>query len=562
MNSRLLLVVLLCGISRRSSADETFIEELFVKPLPSGHLYSFFSFTTTLNNPAENMRFYRLLPSTIGDLLQINSVDEFHLSLTQGKWSHEQYGYPIKDRPAGAVLWAWFKENPDLNWKKFASALGGVTCSSLNFIDDTITVVPKYVFRPEGHIQNLNDTNLKYAMLPGEAVCTENLTPWLKFLPCSNAGLSQLLRATSIFSTHYISIGLDVKKLCLDQSCLQTQLLLQQHVSIVFDATIATGKQEWSFIKLFGKTISSVCPLAARTSVIVETTDNGVCSKFALAPEPHRLEENGDASFAIYDVKRLLTNSDHVNIVANPEKSHTYWTIKPPPLTINRYVQGYGLESGGVRTVIVNSAQKALNVTYLEVIPWYLRVYVHTLRITSNGKQVFPNRIVFQPSLDREKPCHLEIGLNLAARSKTELSFSFERAFLAWVEYPPDPHLGFYVGAASLTLSVPREGLANFTGDLSTSGNLEEALLGSHTSQHRSLVLFTEILLVTLPTPDFSMPYNVICFVCTAIALAFGPIYNVTTKNLTLQDKNQKKGLLHTIVQKLKGVSVRKLKKE
>lgn len=113
-----------------------------------------------------------------------------------------------------------------------------------------------------------------------------------------------------------------------------------------------------------------------------------------------------------------------------------------------------------------------------------------------------------------------------------------------------------------MTLSVPREGLANYTGDTSTSESLEAALLTPSAEEQRNLVLFTEILLVTLPTPDFSMPYNVICFVCTAIALAFGPIYNVTTKNLTLQDKNQKKGWLHAIVQKLKGVSVRKLKKE
>ena len=46
--------------------------------------------------------------------------------------------------------------------------------------------------------------------------------------------------------------------------------------------------------------------------------------------------------------------------------------------------------------------------------------------------------------------------------------------------------------------------------------------------------LYTEALLVNLPTPDFSMPYNVICLTCTVIALAFGPLANITTKGLTL----------------------------
>lgn len=42
--------------------------------------------------------------------------------------------------------------------------------------------------------------------------------------------------------------------------------------------------------------------------------------------------------------------------------------------------------------------------------------------------------------------------------------------------------------------------------------------------------LRTESLIITLPTPDFSMPYNVICLACTVVALAFGPLHNITTK--------------------------------
>ena len=45
------------------------------------------------------------------------------------------------------------------------------------------------------------------------------------------------------------------------------------------------------------------------------------------------------------------------------------------------------------------------------------------------------------------------------------------------------------------------------------------------------VVLFTESLLLSLPTPDFSMPYNVICLACTVAALAFGPLHNITTRD-------------------------------
>lgn len=42
-------------------------------------------------------------------------------------------------------------------------------------------------------------------------------------------------------------------------------------------------------------------------------------------------------------------------------------------------------------------------------------------------------------------------------------------------------------------------------------------------------------MIITLPTPDFSMPYNVICLACTVVALAFGPLHNITTKSLRLK---------------------------
>jgi phosphatidylinositol glycan class T len=31
------------------------------------------------------------------------------------------------------------------------------------------------------------------------------------------------------------------------------------------------------------------------------------------------------------------------------------------------------------------------------------------------------------------------------------------------------------------------------------------------------------------------MPYNVICLACTAVALAFGPLHNISTKRLVLK---------------------------
>ena len=78
------------------------------------------------------------------------------------------------------------------------NVLSGSFCASLNFMDGKTTVIPKFGFRPRGVTTTVYDqrfsTHVRYASLPREIVCTENLTPWKKLLPCgSKVSVSQLL---------------------------------------------------------------------------------------------------------------------------------------------------------------------------------------------------------------------------------------------------------------------------------------------------------------------------------------------------------------------------------
>jgi len=51
---------------------------------------------------------------------------------------------------------------------------------------------------------------------------------------------------------------------------------------------------------------------------------------------------------------------------------------------------------------------------------------------------------------------------------------------------------------------------------------------------------FTEGLIVLIPLPDFSMPFNVLALAFTAITLYFSTIYRFTTSNS--EDGKQKPG--------------------
>lgn len=114
-----------------------------------------------------------------------------------------------------SLLWCWlliitwhFVRSVDAAWRGFANALSGLLCASLNFIGKTETVSPHLSFKPEGYLSGkywlifylsttliyctdfwLGDDErfIRYAVLPRENLCTENLTPWLKLLPCGSS---------------------------------------------------------------------------------------------------------------------------------------------------------------------------------------------------------------------------------------------------------------------------------------------------------------------------------------------------------------------------------------
>jgi len=56
--------------------------------------------------------------------------------------------------------------------------------------------------------------------------------------------------------------------------------------------------------------------------------------------------------------------------------------------------------------------------------------------------------------------------------------------------------------------------------------------------QEKSPVLsYTEVLLVPLTTPDFSMPYNVITITCTVFALYFGSLLNILRRRVGEEER-------------------------
>ena len=64
--------------------------------------------------------------------------------------------------------------------------------------------------------------------------------------------------------------------------------------------------------------------------------------------------------------------------------THTHTAAMPaaPSLLVSRHLVGSGHDWGGLATHITNSAPHTIEVLYLEMVPWFFRVYLHTLAVS------------------------------------------------------------------------------------------------------------------------------------------------------------------------------------
>lgn len=347
VSASLLSTVLLSSLV--AGAQDHFSEELLVTPLASGHLSVLFKFTTRTPGDiraAGSWAHYDLVSRPLGSLLAEYRVQELQLALTQGVWRTQAWGYPVTSAPPGASVAARFlasvpAASVSATWEGLTEGLAGLLCASLNKLDRSQAVTPVHTFPPRGVLgTNLTGepSHFRYGLLPKENVCTENLTPWKKLLPCKGKrGLAVLLNS-GVIQKHssYQSLSLGVRPVCGDAACSSLHTELSQELTLVFDPAIYNRdptNTDWSLKQLFGIGVSAPCPMAATSNMFVDVTHAG----FTLSPAPDRELDTGAGTnvrrFAVYDVTRWSPDGRIRDLSAGHAKPHMYGIVPSPVLT-------------------------------------------------------------------------------------------------------------------------------------------------------------------------------------------------------------------------------------
>ncbi|KAF7327835.1 GPI transamidase component GPI16 [Mycena kentingensis (nom. inval.)] len=496
------------------SQSESFNEELTIRSLPDGRVASRFAFSTILagatprsphnQSTEDEAQHYTLFPLTLGQILREYAVTELHLTLNAGKWNYDRWGYPDEDGVGtGAELWAWMGEGAaatiDERWRDLRNALAGLFCASLGSLDELRTTSPAFTFAPGA----LPDWPLPHAMrhasLPSEHVCTENLTPFLKLLPCKSlSGIASLLNPHRLFDADWHGMGLHVS--WLPDEGVQVRLTFQ---TVTDPLRSNSNARDWSFTSMFDRTIQRACPVADSSSIAV-SLPFGV--PYSISPEPSAVEDGT----AMFDVGQINPLDVALHWPAGFEYSAK--PLSETPLSIRRTLKGSTQDNGALSVVIRNDEDKAVEIGYLETMPWIVQFYLHTMTLKVDGVSRLDllKNISYTPPIPHSRATTFQAILELPPRSTVTLRMVITRAFLRYTEHPPDAERGW---------DLPPAVIVTLDAD------------GQPVPGRR---MYAPTLLVDLATPDFSMPYNVIIFTCSLIAFIFGSVFNYLTRKFVV----------------------------
>ena len=419
-------------------------------------------------------------------------------------------------------------------------------------------------FEPTGDQQNSGSGKRLYLLhgtLPREVVCTENLTPFLKLLPCKGrAGIASLLDGHKLFDASWQSMAIDVRRICpragacsieMEQSIdmvLDTERSKRprdnpiprpvHHDALLCDSTknytnpdscfpsdLSRG-QSWTIAEIFGRPIQGSCLTSADTESLCLHVPHEREVHPSIGEASHAFSQSGN------DVRCfVIPQNEQFNMVLSHLGPQTFNSHPAPPLYASRSITGHGQERGGIKSLLTNpSPHDPVTFVYFESLPWFMKPYLHTLTArlspsNSTSASASPHPIIgetfYRPALDRKRGTQLELLLTVPPASTVILTYDFDKAILRYTEYPPDANRGFDVAPAVIRILSSADHNTNST--IPSSAN--------------PVYIRTTSLLLPLPTPDFSMPYNVIILTSTVMALAFGSIFNFLVRRFVMAEE-------------------------
>ena len=469
-------------------AHETFTEEVLVERLKDDAVAFVFGF---VQKSPLSARHRAITSNTLSSIVNESGFEELELWFGRGRWNARRWGAPpVTAKPIGAEVWATWAKNktqdadasqvdPSVGgWKKAMKSLGGVFCASLSTLAESSALTqPVLAFQEWNGTKTAReradvDIVVKHASLPHESVCVENLAPWLKQLPCRDrSGIGKVLAtAHAVFGARHLTFGLRLSKT-------STEIISEQTLMMV----VPTGDHAYSNImESIAYSRNDACTAADNAYIHVR---------------------NGER----FKTLGALKGRDQLEAMTRGVNH------RKPVVYVERFLTGNGNENGGI-IIDVERTQRDLNepirIRLFQPMPWFVKLFMHTFRIQHDGQDVsrdLTEGIKFIPAIDRIRSSTLELQAVIPANISTlRLYMQYDKGFLRQSEFPADANRGFDLPPAKIDAFTirPMTEATNEAEQTPLTLSLRKAF--GHTE-----TVYMNGLLMLLPTPDFSMTFNV-----------------------------------------------------
>mmetsp|Transcript_35558 Transcript_35558/g.101165 ORF Transcript_35558/g.101165 Transcript_35558/m.101165 type:complete len:651 (+) Transcript_35558:59-2011(+) len=540
-----------------STGFDRFAETLHLRFLPHAHspglFLARFDFEIEANlSPEFRADQFDLFPKSIGKLLNAHqSIVSFEAALTQGRWKDEEWGPPPREfRPPGALLVSAIDSDDSgevsLAWKYLISALSGSLCASFEGMDPDLGASSSRG-RPLGVPWAESGNQLRFATLPYEPVCTENLTPWMKLLPCGDqAGLARLISPIPIAESPLVTLSLSVH-------VQESKVVLQASLDVVLPlSSAALGFSGW-----FGADATYVpCPASDSSSVRLWSHDQPTLDLLnTTAPVTVGPLAGSDGYVVAFRMQDFTQLKGSIDVPTKGAQGPAPWSgalsgrqhLSSDRLSVMRDLLSQEGKSerthGRYLLRFTNPGTGVMRrVLFMDQLPFFIRPLWHTFHATFQGPSGAVEEaagvaamqrleLQFVPSDGGKLPTEVFLSVDVPAGGTVNIFMDVLKNFLQLREFSSACEKGFDVGSAAwleqelphgtggskpqIKTEPPRVSRAAFIASLAQTG-----------SEWR--LRFTEGLLVLVPMPDFSMPFNVLALTSTAITFFFGSIFRLT----------------------------------
>lgn len=179
--------------------------------------------------------------------------------------------------------------------------------------------------------------------------------------------------------------------MCDSKKC---KTILHHRLAVVIDHQSLESDRKVSLESLLGRNLTRICREIKHSSIEIATgTSEGWTalpvgqdflqpdSKLAHFEFDHLSGKQLNPSMLCYLCINLAFRGFSLQMSKHSPESPTLAAVPKLPLSVERHLTGYGGQSGGLEVELINQSDRPLRIIYMDTLPWFLKVYLHTLNI-------------------------------------------------------------------------------------------------------------------------------------------------------------------------------------